>query len=116
MDLEGTMCRPRTRQGPGQVGLYGVTCRVTCLEAPVRVGLALGAPGRRASSWGEAWGSRSRLSTVGQGTGNKGLRGVGGVRQADGRGHAVTPEQAGRRTALWPGHKAQAGRSEGRVS
>ena len=40
----------------------------------------------------------------------------GGVGQADGRGQAVTPEQAGRRTALWPGHKAQAGRSEGRVS
>lgn len=78
LDLEGTTCRPRTRQGPGQVGLYGVTCRVTCLEAPVRAGLALGAPGRHDGSWGEAWGSRSRLSTVGQGTGTKGLHGVGG--------------------------------------
>ena len=87
-DLEGT------RQGPSQLGLYGVTCREICPEAPVRAGLALRAPGRRDGSCGEAWGSQSRLSAVGQGAGNKGPHGV-GVGRADGRGHTVTPKQAG---------------------
>ena len=93
-DLEGTMRRPRTRQGPGQVGLYGVTCRVTCPEAPVRAGLALGAPGKRDSSWGEARGSRSRPSTVRQGTGNKRLHGVRG--QAGRRERPCCDPRAGR--------------------
>lgn len=92
-DLEGTMRGQGPGRGPASWASTESPAGRPAQRPPVRAGLALWAPGRRDSSWGEAWGSQSRLSAVGQGAGNKGPHGA-GVGQADGRGHAVTPEQA----------------------